>query len=138
MHRNTNPHIPRTDVGSSTLIALFAAFLLQLLDGRGYDFDLWAGVIGAALVFVGGYVPVEHKNSYMSLVAVATTALAMLAGFLFYDQPLDNTVLSYAIAAFLVAGLGYALPPNAQSEVIADAGAGGPTRGAGEPQRAQP
>ena len=46
----------------------------------------------------------------------------MLVGYLLYDEPLDNGVLSYAIAAFLVAGIGYISPPNAQTEILSRAG----------------
>ena len=64
----------------------------------------------------------------------------MIVGAVFYGQPLDNAVVSYAVATLLVAAVGYLAPPNSQSEVIADAGAGhdhGPGNVV-EPRCAQP
>jgi len=115
---NTNRAIPRTDVGSAGLAGAVAFLLMVVFDREVYDFVAAGAAFGAVLVFLGGYVPARHKNSYMAAAAFAATLLAVLLGTVL-GYPADNTVVSTALAGFLVALVGWLAPPNAQSEVMA-------------------
>jgi hypothetical protein len=88
----------------------------MVLSRGTYDFASVAALVGAVVVGVAGYLPPRHKNFVMSVAAVVATLVAAFVGKLFWGVEWDNTTVSVALSAFLVAAVAYLAPPNAQTE----------------------